>query len=37
VTATGNTFIYSYIAEAFKTYPDEMNPIKVFKLGASAP
>jgi hypothetical protein len=37
VTATGNTFIYSYIAEAFKTYPDEMNPIKVFKLGANAP
>lgn len=37
VTATGNTFIYSYIAEAFKTYPDEMNPIKVFKLGARAP
>jgi len=37
VTSTGNTFIYSYIAEAFKNYPDTMNPIKVFNLGEKAP
>lgn len=29
----GNDFIYTYIAQEFSSYPDSMNPIKVFQLG----
>lgn len=33
----GNSFIYTHISQTFVSYPDEMNPIKVFKLGNEAP